>query len=103
MILLDSGTDYRRDFHLQDNELIIRTVQDDSEALALNRHLQSDGGVKSGDWQQPVLNIPLLKWVELTKQYPDLVHGSPEERKRRVAQIVREYPEYAIGAKSRYI
>lgn len=103
MKILEQRQDYRRTAQVEDGVLYTRDSQQIDSILKRNAEVRSDGGARSLDWGQPVLNLPLVEWVKLTRQYPDLVHGTPEDRKRRVAQIAKEHPEYCINAKSKYL
>jgi hypothetical protein len=102
MKVIDQGSDFVQRVKLEDDILYTETIQQDREVLQLNRAIQANGGAQSLDFGQPVLNMPFVEWINLTKRYPDLIHGDPQTRKRLIARICKEYPQYAIGSKSKY-
>lgn len=102
MNIIDKGPDFIQSVKLEGTTLYTQTVQKDRQILELNRALQANGGVRSLDFCQPVLNMPFVEWVNFTKKYPELIHGDLQTRKKIIAKICRDHPQYVIAAKSKY-
>lgn len=102
MNIIEQGSDYVQRVKLEGQVLYTETVQQDRQVLELNRAIQANGGVPSLNFAQPVLNMPFVEWVNFTKRYPELIHGDTQTRKKIIAKICRDYPQYMIAAKSKY-
>lgn len=102
MNIIDRGSDFVQRIKLENETLYTETVQHDRPVLELNRAIQGEGGVPSLSFGQPVLNMPFVAWANFIKKYPELIHGDLQTRKRIIAQICRDHPEYVISAKPKY-
>lgn len=102
MKVIDKGSDFVQRVKLEDEVLYTETIQQDRQLLELNKAIRANGGAPSLDFGQPVLNMPFVQWVNITKKYPELINGDAQTRKKIIARICREYPQYVINAKSKY-
>lgn len=98
MKILEQRQDYQRRAHVQDGVLYVDDRQRVDDILAQNAAIRAQGGAPSCSFGKLALSVPLVEWVKLTQKYPGLVHGTPQERKRLVAQIAKEYPQFSVGA-----
>lgn len=88
----------------EDKLYVNRESNHEKAILDQNNSMRNDDGfVKNGNVRM-VIRVSQEKYVELIKQYPGLIRGTAEDRRRTWELIGKEHPEYvAKNFQNKYI